>query len=59
VMEVKPGRNGYTPKPVNYCMAVERALPGTRVAAVLSCDVRMHEPGARVSSADAEGLARV
>ena len=26
---------------------------------MMSYDVRMHEPGARVSSADAEGLARV
>ena len=31
-MEVYPGRNGYTLEPVDYCMAVERVPPGTRVA---------------------------
>ena len=41
VMEVSPGRNGYECNPVIYCMAVERAPPGIRVATILRYKVEV------------------
>ena len=41
MMEVSPGRNGYECNPVIYCMAVERAPPGTRVATILRYKVEV------------------